>query len=71
MLGKYTNIDDFAAEMVRPALGTRVSDYELMSIAEEASAFDGHYYTARRDLTAEEFAAIVEKHAGAEACASC
>lgn len=71
MLGKYTNIDDFAAEMVRPALSARVSDYELMSIAEEAAAFDGHFYTARRDLTPEEFDAIVEKHAGAEACAPC
>ena len=71
MLGKYTNLDEFAAEMVRPALSARVSDYELISIAEEAAAFDGHYYTARRDLTAEEFAAIVEKHAGAEACALC
>lgn len=71
MLGFYTNLDDFAAEMVRPALSARVSDRELMSITEEAAAFDGHYYTARRDLTAEEFAAIVEKHAGAEACALC
>ena len=71
MLGKYTNLDDFAAEMVRPALAMRVSDYELMSIAEEAAAFDGHFYTARRDLTPEEFDAIVEKHAGAEACVSC
>lgn len=71
MLGKYTNLDDFAAEMVRPALETRVRDRELMSIAEETAAFDGRYYTARRDLTAEEFAAIVEKHAGAEACAPC
>ena len=71
MLGKYTNLDDFAAEMVPPALSARVSAYELMSIAEEVAAFDGHYYTARRDLTEEEFAAIVEKHAGAEACASC
>lgn len=71
MLGKYTSLDDFAAEMVRPALSARVSDYALMSIAEEAAAFDGRYYTARRDFTAEKFAAIVEKHAGAEACASC
>lgn len=71
MLGRYTNLDEFAAEMVRPALGMRVSDYTLMSIAEETAAFNGRYYTARRDLTAEEFAAIVEKHAGAEACAPC
>ena len=71
MLGKYTNLDDFAAEMVRPALGAQVDPRDLVSIAEEAAAFNGRYYTARRDLTAEEFAAIVEKHAGAEACAPC
>ena len=71
MLGKYTNLDDFAYEMIRPVLGAQVNPRDLMSIAEEAAAFDGHYYTARRDLTAEEFAAIVEKHAGAEACALC
>ena len=71
MLGKYTNLDDFADEMIRPALSARVSDYELMSIVEEAAAFDGHCYTVRRDLTAEEFASIVEKHAGAEACKPC
>ena len=71
MLGKYTNLDDFAAEMVRPVLGAHVDPHDLISIAEEAAAFDGHFYTARRDLTAEEFAAIVEKHAGAEACAPC
>lgn len=71
MLGKYTNIDDFAYEIIRPVLGAQVNPRDLISIAEEAAAFDGHYYTARRDLTAEEFAAIVEKHAGAEACALC
>ena len=71
MLGKYTNLDDFAYEIIRPVLGAQVNPRDLMSIAEEAAAFDGHYYTARRDLTAEEFAAIVEKHAGAEACALC
>lgn len=71
MLGKYTNIDEFADEMIRPVLGSQVDPRDLISIAEEAAAFDGHYYTARRDLTAEEFAAIVEKHVGAEACASC
>ena len=71
MLGKYTNIDEFADESIRPVLGAQADPRELISIAEEAAAFDGHYYTARRDLTAEEFAAIVEKHAGAEACASC
>ena len=71
MLGKYTNIDEFADEIIRPVLGAQVDQCDLISIAEEAAAFDGHYYTARRDLTAEEFAAIVEKHAGAEACAPC
>ena len=71
MLGKYTNLDDFAYEIIRPVLGAQVNPRDLISIAEEAAAFDGHYYTARRDLTAEEFAAIVEKHAGAEACALC
>lgn len=71
MLGFYTNLDDFAAEMIHPALSARVSDYAIMSIAEEVAEFDGHYYTARRDLTAEEFVAIVEKHAGAEACEPC
>ena len=71
MLGKYTNLDDFAYEIIRPVLGDQVNPLDLISIAEEAAAFDGHYYTARRDLTAEEFAAIVEKHAGAEACALC
>lgn len=71
MLGKYTNLDDFADEIIRPVLGAQVDPRDLISIAEEAAAFDGHYYTARRDLTEEEFFAIVEKHAGAEACASC
>lgn len=71
MLGKYTNLDEFAYEMIRPVLSAQVDPRDLISIAEEAAAFDGHYYTARRDLTAEEFAAIVEKHAGAEACAPC
>ena len=71
MLGKYTNLDEFAYEIIRPVLGAQVNPRDLISIAEEAAAFDGHYYTARRDLTAEEFAAIVEKHAGAEACALC
>ena len=71
MLGKYTNLDEFADEMIRPVLGAQVNPRELISIAEEAAAFDGHYYTARRDFTEEEFAAIVEKHAGAEACAPC
>ena len=71
MLGKYTNLDEFADEIIRPVLGAQVNPRDLISIAEEAAAFDGHYYTARRDLTAEEFAAIVEKHAGAEACVSC
>ena len=71
MLGKYTNLDDFAEEIIRPVLGAQVNPRDLISIAEEAAAFDGHYYTARRDLTAEEFSAIVEKHAGAEACALC
>ena len=71
MLGKYTNLDDFAYEIIRPVLGDQVNPRDLISIAEEAASFDGHYYTARRDLTAEEFAAIVEKHAGAEACALC
>ena len=71
MLGKYTNLDDFSDEIIRPVLGAQVNPRDLISIAEEAAAFDGHYYTARRDLTAEEFAAIVEKHAGAEACALC
>lgn len=71
MLGKYTNLYEFADEIIRPVLGAQVDPCELISIAEEAAAFDGHYYTARRDLTAEEFAAIVEKHAGAEACAPC
>lgn len=71
MLGKYTNLDDLADEIIRPVLGAQVDPRDLISIAEEASAFDGHFYTARRDLTAEEFASIVEKHAGAEACAPC
>ena len=71
MLGKYTNLDEFVEEIIRPVLGAQVNPRDLISIAEEAAAFDGHYYTARRDLTAEEFAAIVEKHAGAEACALC
>ena len=71
MLGKYTNLDEFAAEIIRPVLGAQVNTRDLISIAEEAAAFDGHYYTARRDLTAEELASIVEKHAGAEACALC
>ena len=71
MLGKYTNLDEFADEMIRPVLGAQVDPLDLISIAEEAAAFDGHYYTARRDLTPEEFDAIVEKHAGAEACALC
>ena len=71
MLGKYTNLDEFSDEIIRPVLGAQVNPRDLISIAEEAAAFDGHYYTARRDLTAEEFAAIVEKHAGAEACALC
>ena len=71
MLGKYTNLDDFADEMIRPVLGAQVDPRDLISIAEETAAFDGHYYTVRRDLTAEEFSAIVEKHAGAEACALC
>ena len=71
MLGKYTNLDEFADEIIRPVLGAQVDPLDLISIAEEAAAFDGRYYTARRDLTEEEFAAIVEKHAGAEACAPC
>ena len=71
MLGKYTNLDEFADEMIRPLLGAQVDPRDLVSIAEEAAAFDGHFYTARRDLTPEEFDAIVEKHAGAEACAPC
>ena len=71
MLGRYTSIDEFADEIIRPVLGAQVDPRDLISIAEEAAAFDGHYYTARRDLTAEEFVAIVEKHAGAEACAPC
>ena len=71
MLGKYTNLDEFADEIIRPVLGAQVNPRDLISIAEETASFDGHYYTSRRDLTAEEFAAIVEKHAGAEACALC
>lgn len=71
MLGKYTELDEFADEIIRPVLGAQVDPRDLISIAEEAAAFDGHFYTARRDLTREEFDAIVEKHAGAEACAPC
>lgn len=71
MLGKYTNLDEFACEIIRPVLGAQVDKRDLISIAEEAAAFDGHYYTARRDLTEEEFSEIVEKHAGAEACSPC
>lgn len=71
MLGKYTELDELADEIIRPVLGAQVDPRDLISIAEEAAAFDGHFYTARRDLTPEEFDAIVEKHAGAEACAPC